>query len=336
MQELGEKLGYPLVGSLERNWLLPTVLGVPRPTCLAPKSMVAGDIRSREPMLLVGFEQFLDFFPGLAVANLVRFGVPVEEISLDLASLRKLRFLSASVLARLFEEEEFLDEVIAAVKPRLGGSARVGFPAVLGIENSTQIHQALESGLGRPVFEMPGLPPSIPGIRLHNLLIEAARRTGAKIFNGMLVSGASVEARRVTSVMSEAAARWVAHPAKMFLLATGGLLGGGLVAEKEGYLRETALNLEIESSADASGLFREQSTGHPGHPVYQSGVIVNPEFQPVDDTGKVLYQNLFAAGGTLAGGDYLRERSLDGVALVTGYLAAENLVRTLSEHRVIR
>jgi anaerobic glycerol-3-phosphate dehydrogenase len=36
-----------------------------------------------------------------------------------------------------------------------------------------------------------------------------------------------------------------------------------------------------------------------------------------------LFENLFAAGTTLAGGDYVRERSLDGVALVTGYSVGE-------------
>ncbi len=50
-----EKAGYPYAGTLDENWQLPTATGAARPTCLAPESMIAGDVRRPEPMLLVGF-----------------------------------------------------------------------------------------------------------------------------------------------------------------------------------------------------------------------------------------------------------------------------------------
>ena len=58
-----QEAGYPLEGSLERNWLLPSALGAARPTCLAPRTMIAGDLRDMSPVLVVGFRHYQDFYP---------------------------------------------------------------------------------------------------------------------------------------------------------------------------------------------------------------------------------------------------------------------------------
>jgi glycerol-3-phosphate dehydrogenase subunit B len=69
LQALCAKAGYPLYGSVEQNWLLPSAVGAIRPTCLAPETMTGGDLRLDKPMLVVGFEHFVDFYP-----DLIRFG----------------------------------------------------------------------------------------------------------------------------------------------------------------------------------------------------------------------------------------------------------------------
>jgi glycerol-3-phosphate dehydrogenase subunit B len=53
--------------------------------------------------------------------------------------------------------------------------------------------------------------------------------------------------------------------------------------------------------------------------------MVNEQFQPVGVDGKPIYPNLFAAGAILAHGDFLRERSLDGIGLATGYRIGTHL-----------
>ena len=53
------------VGSLDENLLLPTAVGVPKPTALVPPSMAAGDLRRDEPILVVGFRALKDFHPAL-------------------------------------------------------------------------------------------------------------------------------------------------------------------------------------------------------------------------------------------------------------------------------
>jgi len=125
---------YPMHGSLEANWLLPTAVGAIRPTCLAPETMIAGDLHKRDPMLIVGFEQFPDFCPYLMTDNLNAQAIFASDVILDLPSLRKRKVVTGMVLARLFDTPEFRAEVVEALKPKLTNAGRVGFPAVLGLK----------------------------------------------------------------------------------------------------------------------------------------------------------------------------------------------------------
>ena len=111
-QSLCEEAGYPLRGSLESNRLLPTAIGTLRPTCLAPETMISGDFHRRSPMLIVGFNQYLDFYPSLIADNLNAQHLYASDIMLDLPCLRDRRFVSSMTLARLFDTPEFRQEVV--------------------------------------------------------------------------------------------------------------------------------------------------------------------------------------------------------------------------------
>ena len=316
---------YPFYGSLDTNYLLPTALGTLRPTCLAPLTMLAGEASIRSPMLIVGFSQFLDFHPTLVADNLNAQGFLSKDISLDLKSLKSLKFVSGIVLARLFDNPEFRQDIIEVLKPRLGSASRVGFPAVLGLSRCTEVIKHLESSLGVPVFEIPGLPPSIPGIRLHNLLVSAIQGRGGFVYNGMTVSAASTDDHKVTEVWSEAAARRVSHRAKNFVLATGGFLGGGIIAQEDGYAHDVIFHLPIETPLPRSSWFQGEFLSSGSHPIYTSGIKIDQGFHPVDASGQVIWQNLYAAGTLLANCDPIRERSLEGIALATGFKLGESL-----------
>jgi glycerol-3-phosphate dehydrogenase subunit B len=48
---------------------------------------------------------------------------------------------------------------------------------------------------------------------------------------------------------------------------------------------------------------------------------------PLNESGKVLLENLFAAGRILGHHDAMREKSMGGVDIATGYKAVRNLIR---------
>jgi len=320
-QALCAEAGYPLEGSPEKNWLLPTAVGTFRPTCLAPQTMTAGDLSDDAPMLLVGFEQFVDFYPHVAADNLTQQGIPAEYVMLDLPSLARQRRLTSVVLANMMEQETFRQEVAQALKPKLGQAARVGFPAVLGLREATAVWQALSDLLERPVFEVPTLPPSVAGIRLHHILQDAIQAQGGWVFDGMEAVGAEMDGGRVTAVITETAARNRAHRAQNYVLSTGGILGGGIYAGYEGGVQEVIFDLPVNAPDNHLDWFHTDFMDKRGHPIYQTGISVNEQFQPVNGSEQPLLSNLFAAGATLAHCEPIRERSFEGVALVTGYVA---------------
>jgi glycerol-3-phosphate dehydrogenase len=337
LQILCASAGYPLLGSLEHNWRLPSALGTARPTCLAPETMVAGDLSRSEPALIVGFEGFQDFYPEWIAANLERYGIPASGLALDLPSLKEHSFISGRVLAELFEGDEFQAEVITAINNRLASiqpqPRRIGFPAVLGLARASQILRNLQNSLGSPVFEIPTLPPSIPGMRLQQLLVAAIEKMGGRVFEGMQVNGIETDGNgRLRLVWSEAAARRKPHPAKAYILATGGMLGGGLKARYEGKIEEVVCDLPVSAPMNRNEWLKPRFLDAGAHPIYQAGLAVNRQFQPIDVDGKVIYDNLYAAGGNLQNeNDCLRERSLDGVALVTGAAVAKLAAQSLAE-----
>jgi len=310
-------------GSLERNWLLPTAVGAIRPTCLAPQSMVAGDLHSRDPMLIVGFGQYQDFFASLVADNLQTQNILARDLTLDLPELRGLHIVSTMTLARLFDTPEFRRTVVQAILPHLSSATRVGFPAVLGIRTASEVLHDLENQLRVPVFEIPGLTPSIPGIRLHNMLVKAIQASGGQVYSGMQVLSANIEDRQVLSVTSEAAARIKSHRALKYILASGGFLGGGFTALESGSAQENIFNLPIRPEISRGEWLNASFVSAPGHPIFSSGIAVNKIFQPVDSLGEEILTNLSVVGGNLGGFDPIRERSLEGVALVSAYWAAK-------------
>jgi glycerol-3-phosphate dehydrogenase subunit B len=323
--ELSQEYGYPLHGNLHSNWLLPTGVGAIRPTCLAPETMIAGDTRTSDPMLIVGFEQLVDFFPELISVNLQEQGILANHLMLDLPELRQRRFVYPTTLAYLFDTPKFRQEVAAQIKSRLGQSRRVGFPAVLGINRPLEAKRDLERQLNCPVFEIPSLPPSIPGIRLHNLLISAIRKSGGQVFEGMQAINYESKSGYIRALHTEAAARKYVHPAKTFVLATGGILGGGIISNPDGSLQETIFDLHVKSPPERRDWHQRNFFDPKGHPIFQSGIPVDDRFRPIDQSGLPYFPNLLTVGTTLAGGDFLRECSQGGVDLVSGYLAAQNL-----------
>ena len=331
LQGLCATSGYPLLGSLEKNWLLPTALGSLRPTCLAPETMIAGDANIEQRTIIVGFEKFYDFFPDLIAANLEAQGIPAQGLKLDLPSLRHKRTLSSQILARCFEEPDFRREFVQDLKLKLHGIAksgkgiRVGLPAVLGLKNVMAIHRELQEELDSAVFEIPGLPPSIPGMRLHQILCHAIQERSGIVYEGMQVVKADLTDGLVKTIWSEAAARLKPHQADQYVLASGGFLGGGMICTPEGGLYEVIFGLPLWVKADRSNWFDERFFAPGGHSLFVSGIRVDEHFHPITDQKTAQLKNLTVIGSLLAGFDPLQERSLDGVALATGYSVGERL-----------
>lgn len=324
-QALCGAAGYPLHGQLDQNWLLPSAVGTARPTCLAPATMTAGDLTSSAPMLLVGFKQLADFYPALIADNLQQIGVPARHIMLDMPSLKQRTATAPAMLALLMERDDFQAELASLLSEQLGDAARIGFPAVLGQKPDLEVKEALENRLQRPVFEIPSLTPSIAGMRLQAILVNAIRAHGGRVTPGMEAVGAAFDQEQVTAVYTETPIRQTPHQADTFVLATGGILGGGITTDYSGSIREQVFDLPVVAPENHTHWFHLDFLDERGHPIYRSGVAIDGEFRPLNGDKEPVFDNLRCVGTTLAHAEVIRERSFEGVAIATGYAAVQTL-----------
>jgi glycerol-3-phosphate dehydrogenase subunit B len=307
---------YPLYGSLKENLFLPTAAGALRPTCLAPESLAGGyDVAGDEGCLLVGFEGWRDFDAGYAAANL---GIRAAPISLP---DKRLVNATAVDIARRFEQADFRDEVARRVRLHLNGEARVGFPAVLGMDAAASVREDLEGALGAAVFEIPTLPPSVPGMRLDRALRGALRRAGVEVILGPTVRG-WVQGDSVLGIRTYGASGERVLAADAVILATGGLLNGGLEIGGDGQLTESVLDLPVKAQ-QGDRYFEPLLMAH--HPIFEAGVRVNAAMQPLDAMYAPIYPNVCAIGGLLANADRIGESSTQGIAIATAWRAVEAL-----------
>lgn len=325
-----QEMDVPFTGTVDENVQLPTAIGSTRTTCLQPESMAAGDVTSLMPMLVAGFSNFRDFYPPYLAANLSRaINMPVQAAYLDLPQMSRRRHLLSVDAARLFDEPACRMEVARAVRAVLDDAERVGFPGFIGHEHSREAWLDLQSQIGVPVFEITTLPPSVPGIRVQNALRRWLLRRGVRTETGFWVTGRR-DGSSIQAIDVESAGRRTRYTADAWILATGGVGGGGIHAASSGHLQETVFDLPVTGARDRNTWFTQQFTGDAPQPISLVGVATNDRLQPLLGNEQPL-ENVFITASNLPHWDPTREGSGEGVALATGYKAALGALAVLGQ-----
>ena len=306
--------GYGYVGSLERNHLLPSAIGVLRPSALAPETMAAGDAGSSEPVCVVGSRALRDFHPALCAANLSRAGVAARAVDIEIEVDRADE--NALGLARRFDDPAWRKGFAARLALKLQANERVGLPAMLGARDPHGVLTDLEQRLGRRVFEIPTLPPSVPGMRLFEILRSALRRAGGRLVLGAEVVAHERSGSRVSAVATHAGGRDVHYAAPWFVLAAGGFTSGAIELDSSWVTHERVLGLSLRGVPDqteprfVADYLAEQ-------PMSRVGVAVDAELRAEGA------ENVLVAGAALPGAAPWREASGEGIALASGSHAAK-------------
>jgi glycerol-3-phosphate dehydrogenase subunit B len=344
-------LGYGRAAN-DENWLLPSPVGAARPAFLAPQAQQAGSLRSDAPMVIVGFTGLRDFYPQLIAENLTKQGHQARAEFLPLELLTSRHDSNTIHQAQGLEDAGRRKKLGQALKELAKPGERIGLPAILGLDDHMQVWTDLQSQAGAPLFEIPTLPPSVPGTRLFRALRQQLRQMGVRVEAGMEVIEVSRDWRletrdsqspvsnpstplktslrsptsKIEWVATETSARPLKHRARAFLLATGGILGGGFDSDVNGRVWETIFHLPLTVPQKRYDWFRASFLDAQGHPVFRGGVTTGADFRPVDETGQPIFANLYAAGGVLAHCDPILERSLEGTAVVSGTAAAQAIL----------
>ena len=119
------------------------------------------------------------------------------------------------------------------------------------------------------------------------------------------------------------------YRARSFVLATGGFASAGLELDTSGKVREPVFDLPVAGlPAQNEPLFEPSYFDE--HALSRVGVAVDASRRPVDGEGEPVYENLHAAGATLAGAVPWREGSGNGLSLASGYAAASAILEATS------
>ena len=328
---LAAAAGLPYERADGRNSLLISPVGAARPVYLAPQAQQAGNLADGRPLAIVGLEGMPDFYPALIAENLQKQGHRARSATLPLNLLTGRQGAHQAngplQLARLLDEPTAQARLVEMVASVTATGERVGLPAVLGLHNHARLLAQLQDAgaNGAIIFEIPTLPPSVPGMRLDAALRARLAGLGVRVEMGMEVCGIRTDERRILWVETESGSRPLRHTAHYYLLATGGILGGGIRGERCGRVRETIFDLPLTTPRARAQWLRSRFLDRRGHPIFRGGVATDARFRPLDATGAPVYDNLWVAGAILAHTDPIRERSREGIAITTGYAAAQQI-----------
>jgi glycerol-3-phosphate dehydrogenase subunit B len=305
--------GYAYTGGLERNLLLPSALGALRPSAMVPETMAAGDFTQLTRVCIVGTPALRDFHPRLCAANLQLSGIDARAVSIDLKLERA--DMNALGIARHLDDATWRAQFCAELSLALRAEEYVGLPAMLGMSDPHAVIGDLEQRLGRRVFEIPTLPPSVPGMRLYEILRAALRAAGGRLVLGGGVVSSAREGTRLVSVSTRAAGHDAAFVAPWFVLAAGSHSSGAIELDSHWASHDRVLGLALRG-VPATGEPRFVGDYLDEQPLSRVGIAVDAD-QRAEGV-----ENVVVAGAALPGAVPWREHSGEGIALASGHRAA--------------
>ncbi len=283
-------------------------------------------LREKPPGLILDILGLKGFSAHQIVDNLKETWPDLHSARIAFPDTAHLGEIYPEYMARSLEARVCREKLAAVIRPHVRNARIVGLPAIFGIHNSPAVQADLEAILGVRLFEIPTLPPSVPGIRLKEMFEEALPKKGVRQFlqericdvlpepdNGFLMelAGGNAQGQKIRS--------------RGVLLATGRFFGKGLQADRN-RIRESLFDLPVFQPVNRSGWYRMDFLDPRGHSIHQAGLEIDKNFRPLGTSGAPAFSNLFAAGAILAHQDWIRQKCGSGLAIATAYGAVSSFI----------
>ncbi|WP_108651400.1 glycerol-3-phosphate dehydrogenase subunit GlpB [Dongshaea marina] len=341
-QDTLQQAGIPLLHQEEKiNHLRLTPLGTFRETFLSQESVYPFPLKLEshglKSIALVTIQGFRDFQPELAADNLSKLDAfkhtELRSISLRLSALETLQRnpceLRSIELSRLLREEQALEQFARELRQRVGQADLVVLPAIFGNGDGLKVLRRLSELSGYRLSELPTMPPSLLGIRIEETMKQHFVAGGGTLLRGDEVTGGEFEEQQLKAVYTRNY-REIPLRADHFLLASGSFFSHGL---KTSFNRifEPVFGLDINQTAQRSDWYREEFFSPNSHPFLGMGVETNGQLQAQREGNTI--DNLYCAGAILAHYNPVFEGSGSGVAISSGFAAAEQMIKLSSNAR---
>jgi glycerol-3-phosphate dehydrogenase subunit B len=307
-------MNVPYSGSAEKNRFVVSALGTFKTSCLVPSTMEAAPQDNKDSIHVITFKGLKDFYPGYIVSRRKNTKFSVFDAGV----------YSTMSIASRFEEKEFFEKFIIWMEKLNIEEEKLAFPAVLGLESASEIVATIAILMGKPVFEIPTIPPSMPGRRLFNALKGYFRKKGGTIYWAWPVTGIEKSSKVVEAVTTPSEGRPNSINAKAFILSTGSFVGGGLTATRESII-ENVFNFPVHIPGPRETWF-DNDYFSLNHGIGRVGIITDSSLRPADSP----LRNIFVCGGILANTEILKNGCGHGLALATAHVAAHSCAEYLS------
>lgn len=318
-----------------------TVLGTVRQGDLMPRSMVLPDRQEQGEFVLLVPEGLKDFFPETAAENMAQefrgWQVKVRRVQVDALAewIRLGRSVSGIDYAAIWRSEEgqrVLAREIEEIKKQdhgAGGDSRkivVVLPSMVSEYFDASRTKFYRNEFPLPIMEMSSFVPSPHGRYFAEYLKHRFTDLGGELMIGARAvslgagSGPESSVKACQEMIVDSKGKSLRLKGKKFILATGGILGGGIkvgMGRKSIHEEVLGLPLYVPNEWSEPQFFAHQ-------PFAQIGVETDELMRPLDPVrGEVVWDNVHVVGRMLAHWDPWTQRCGAGVAVTSGYAAAE-------------
>ena len=323
-----KKTGLPYRRHLNQNSTLLTPMGTAKPTYGVPQTMWNGvqALEKKTPCLIVDIRGLKGFSARLIAENFQHIWKDLRIHRISFPEFGHTGELYTERIASDLELVENREKLASLVRPAIQNAQAVGMPAIFGLYRTEEVFSDLEKRIGVPIFEIPTMPPSIPGLRIKEAFERRLPEMGVHSFfqKKVLKSRYEPESGFVLEVGNSETEHTV-H-SRAVILASGRFLGKGLHAERK-HIRETIFDLPVYQPTDRASWHRDEFLDPRGHPINRAGLEIDNYFRPLDRSGRPAYETLFAAGSILAHQDWMRQKCGAGLAIASAYASVNAFLK---------
>jgi len=313
--------GLDYVRHEKQNALVLTPAGTIKPTYFVPQTMWNGvrALETKKPCLIVDIEGLKGFSARQITASFKSLWPGLDHASISFPGLENQGEVYLEPLARSLAISQNRKDLADTLRPHLNNAHFLGMPAVFGMQDAHRIMSHIEKLVGVPMFEIPTMPPSIPGLRLKETFESNLSAKGIRRFFQKRVMGVQVDGKGFIVQIGDTSPETLIKT-KGVVLASGRFLGKGLSADRK-QIREPIFNLPVHQPVKRSEWHSNEFLDPAGHPVNRAGIETDDQFRPLGRSGKAAHKSLFAAGSILAHQDWIRQKCGSGLAIATAYAA---------------
>lgn len=325
VKEIFSEAGIRCSGCVTRNHYRLTPIGMMKSAWLTLDDYARFESEDGMPwqrVALVNFDGYLDFYPQFLESGFAKCGVECERHTLSLSEFEHLRESStemrATNIARIMTGK-ILEKIACELKSRIGDAQAVFMPAAFGVFDNEAVEE-LRAQVRVPLYFVPTMPASVPGVRTQIQLRAAFQRLGGVYLLGDNVMGGEIRDGHLVSIVTENHGDMELR-AENFILASGSFFSHGLIASQDA-IYEPIFGLDVVADNQRSEWYDKNLYAH--QPYMGYGVATDDKLRCMK--GGQIIENLYAAGSVLASQNAIEQGTGGGVAITTALAVADEIL----------